>query len=238
MDDVCQVVHIRRMGEIRPSAPRRRPDIGGYARGEETRARIMAAALRVFAEEGYSRASTRHIAEVAGVTPPALQYYFDSKDGLHRACAHAIAKEIWLALDGAKARMTAAVGREQAIDALCDFLDAMAEVSLGESSAGWKPFIGRAQADGAGPAASIMLEEVSRPLHAAVSRSLAEILEAPADSEDVRLRASAVMAPISAFHTGRANTLAILGWPDYENERLAAIKTMLRSHTRAALGAA
>jgi hypothetical protein len=52
----------------------------------------------------------------------------------------------------------------------------------------------------------------------------------------VRLKASAVMGPISAFHTGRTNTLAILGWPDYEGERLAAVKAMLRDHTRAALG--
>ncbi len=198
----------------------------------------MAAAQRVFAEEGYSRASTRHIAEAAGVTPPALQYYFDSKEGLHRACAHAIAKEIWLALDEAKARMAAADGRASSIDALCDFLDAMAELSLGQSAAGWKPFIGRTQADGAGPAAGVMLEEVSRPLHEAVSQALGRILGAPADSDGVRLRASAIMAPISALHTGRANTLAILGWPDYEDERLAAVKAMLRSHTRAALGAA
>lgn len=224
------------MTEIRPSAPRRRPDVGGYARGEETRARIMAAAMRVFAEEGYSRASTRHIAEAAGVTPPALQYYFDSKEGLHRACACAIAKEIWLVLEAPKARLEAPAGREQKIAAVCDFLDAMAEVSLGESAAGWKPFIGRTQADGAGPAAEVMLEEVTRPLHAALSRALAEILGAPADSEGVRLRTVAILAPISAFRTGRANTLAILGWPDYEDERLAAIKTALRAHTRAALG--
>src|SRR5580704_5764986 len=69
---------------------RRHPEDGGYARGEETRARIVATALRVFGEEGFNKASTRQIAADAGVNPPALQYYFGGKEGLHRACAQHI----------------------------------------------------------------------------------------------------------------------------------------------------
>jgi len=38
----------------------------GYARGEETRARIVTTALRVFGEEGFNKASTRQIAADAG----------------------------------------------------------------------------------------------------------------------------------------------------------------------------
>jgi len=63
------------------ASPRRRPAEGGYARGEEVRMKIIEAALRVFGENGYERASTRQIAAEAGVNPPALQYYFDGKGG-------------------------------------------------------------------------------------------------------------------------------------------------------------
>jgi AcrR family transcriptional regulator len=227
------------MAETRSSAPRRRPDIGGYARGEETRARIVAAALEVFADQGYERASTRQIAEAAGVTPPALQYYFDSKDGLHRACASAIVGELWETMEPARQRIEAATGRAETLDALCHFLETLAELSLvNPATANWKPFIGRAQADGAGPAAAVVLEQVSRPLHAAMSLAIGKILGLSCQSEAVRLKATALMSPISAFHTGRANALAILGWPDYEGERLAAIQSMLCSHTRAVLGGA
>jgi AcrR family transcriptional regulator len=227
------------MTETRASAPRRRPDVGGYARGEETRARIIGAALRVFADEGFARASTRQIAEASGVTPPALQYYFDSKEGLHRACATAIVGEVWDAMDPARRRIEAARGRDQALDALCDFLDALTEFSLTRpEAAAWKPFIGRAQADGAGPAGAVVLDQISKPLHAAICHAISEVLGLPADSQTVRLKASAVLGPISAFHTGRVGTLAVLGWPDYEGERLEAVKAMLRSHTRAALGVA
>ncbi len=71
---------------------------------QETRARIVAAALRIFGRQGYDHSSTRQIAAQAGVNPPALQYYFGGKAGLHRACAQFI-------IDRAQAVMSPAFGR-------------------------------------------------------------------------------------------------------------------------------
>src|SRR5882724_12890789 len=68
---------------------------GGYARGEETRARIVTAALRMFGERGFEAASTRDIATSAGVNAPALQYYFDNKEGVYLACAEYIVSRVW-----------------------------------------------------------------------------------------------------------------------------------------------
>jgi AcrR family transcriptional regulator len=59
----------------------------GYAKGQETRLRIILSAIDLFGEEGYERASTRRIAVAAGVNLPALQYYFSGKMGLYLACA-------------------------------------------------------------------------------------------------------------------------------------------------------
>ena len=69
-------------------ASRHRP--GTHARGEDTRRRILDAALEVFAAEGYEGASTRLLAERAGVNLPAIQYYFGSKEGLYRAVIDSI----------------------------------------------------------------------------------------------------------------------------------------------------
>ncbi|MFP3616373.1 TetR family transcriptional regulator, partial [Paraburkholderia sp. SIMBA_050] len=67
--------------------PRHRPAAeGGYQRGEETRAKIIEAALSLFGERGFEGASTRDIAEHAGVNAPALVYYFDNKEGVYQAC--------------------------------------------------------------------------------------------------------------------------------------------------------
>lgn len=52
---------------------------------DPTRDRIVAAALDLFADRGFDGATTRAIAERAGVTQPLLNYHFSSKDELWRA---------------------------------------------------------------------------------------------------------------------------------------------------------
>jgi AcrR family transcriptional regulator len=52
------------------------------AAGDERRARIVAAALDVFAERGYKGASLAQIAERVGITQQAVLYHFKSKDQL------------------------------------------------------------------------------------------------------------------------------------------------------------
>jgi AcrR family transcriptional regulator len=51
-------------------------------KSEETRAKILEAALVVFREHGFERATMREIALEAGVATGAAYYYFDSKDAL------------------------------------------------------------------------------------------------------------------------------------------------------------
>ncbi len=53
--------------------------------GAEARARLLNTALRLFAEHGYARTSTREIAQAAGVNIAAISYYFGDKAGLYRA---------------------------------------------------------------------------------------------------------------------------------------------------------
>ena len=60
----------------------RRSVEGGGAKSEETRARILEAALGVFRERGFDRATMREIAVEAGVATGAAYYYFDSKDAI------------------------------------------------------------------------------------------------------------------------------------------------------------
>lgn len=52
------------------------------ARGDETRAAILATALRLFREQGYDRTTMRAIAQEAGLSPGNAYYYFRSKDHL------------------------------------------------------------------------------------------------------------------------------------------------------------
>jgi len=75
-------------------------------KSDETRTRILEAALRVFRERGFEKATMREIATEAGVAVGAAYYYFDSKDALvmafYERAQGEMHAEIEAALDNAK----------------------------------------------------------------------------------------------------------------------------------------
>src|SRR5260370_22145919 len=66
---------------------------GPHARAD-TRARIQAVALELFAEQGYDAPSLREIAERLGVTKAALYYHFKSKEDIVRSLFDDYAREV------------------------------------------------------------------------------------------------------------------------------------------------
>jgi TetR/AcrR family transcriptional regulator, regulator of cefoperazone and chloramphenicol sensitivity len=219
--------------------PRRRPTEGGYARGDETRAQIVGTALRVFADRGYHEASTREIATEAGVNPPALQYYFGGKEGLHRACAEFI-------IERASVRIVPALGRaEQALrggkkraaaDALYDLLDALTESHSQPGSENLTRFVARGRADGAGPAMEMIRERLGLPVLEAMAALIGRITGTSATSEVTRLRTLLILGQVHWIHVNRDHTMKVMNWPALDAGRIAMIETLVRAHTRAALG--
>jgi AcrR family transcriptional regulator len=51
----------------------------------DTRARLLQAAIRLFAHQGFAKTSTRELAEAAQVNVAAISYHFGDKAGLYRA---------------------------------------------------------------------------------------------------------------------------------------------------------
>ena len=76
------------------------PDVAPADVDPHVRTRLLTAAVRVFDRKGYVGASVREVAELAGVTKPALYYHFGSKEGVLRAI-----------LDEAKAQVSAVAER-------------------------------------------------------------------------------------------------------------------------------
>src|SRR5687768_9784305 len=68
--------------ELPPPHPRPRPQ---RSDGEQSRERLLLAALRLFADQGFAKTSTRAIAEAAQTNVAAISYYFGDKAGLYRA---------------------------------------------------------------------------------------------------------------------------------------------------------
>ncbi len=68
-----------------PPSDTPRASIPGAADTTDARGRLLMAAVRLFALQGYAKTSTRELAEAAQVNVAAISYYFGDKAGLYRA---------------------------------------------------------------------------------------------------------------------------------------------------------
>ncbi|WP_156737883.1 TetR/AcrR family transcriptional regulator, partial [Mycobacterium scrofulaceum] len=85
------------------------------ADGEQTRTRIITAAMRCVAEKGYSRTTIREIARTADVTSASLYNYFPNKAELIKAAIAARTDVALPRLRAAAARSGSAVDRIEAV---------------------------------------------------------------------------------------------------------------------------
>jgi TetR/AcrR family transcriptional regulator, regulator of cefoperazone and chloramphenicol sensitivity len=222
---------------------RRHPPTGGYARGDETRAKIVAAALEVFGTYGFAGASTRLLAEKAGVNLPALQYYFDGKAGVYLACAEHIAQRLEARLgpiikDITHVLASEAPSREHLFALLHGFLDTYADLLVGEREVeDWVLFIIREQAHPT-KAFDIIFDRVFHRAVRTCAMLVGPLLDLPSGDPKVLVRALAFIGQVLFFRTAREAVLRIQGWPDFKGDRLALVKSALREQVTAALGGA
>jgi AcrR family transcriptional regulator len=206
------------------TGPRRRPEAGGYARGDEVRSRILLAAIEMFGEQGFATASTRSIAARAGVNPPAQQYYFHNKERLHQACGQYIADRIKGHLQEAMARAAEVVraGDRSAVpDAMWALMESVVDHSSSEEEIpGWSQFLAQAAADLTDTTCALIHNEAVQPLFEAMAGLLALAWDRPADDEAARLGAVLLLNQTRAFGVQRQGALVMMGWPDLEDGRL------------------
>jgi TetR/AcrR family transcriptional regulator len=113
---------------------------------EHVRTRLLNAAVRVFDRKGYAGASVREIAEMAGVTKPALYYHFGSKEGLLVAILSQADRELVEAMARGVARPGTARSR---IAALCEDIYGLFEENVPVARVAHAVFLG--PRDGAPP---------------------------------------------------------------------------------------
>jgi TetR/AcrR family transcriptional regulator, regulator of cefoperazone and chloramphenicol sensitivity len=213
------------------SRHRRRRAEGGYTRGEHTRRRLLDAGIDLFAELGYERASTRAIARRAGVSLPALQYYFGGKEGLHRACAQYITEDVRSRLSPAAERARFALERRNLTGAeLLELLRAVIEPFLEglatERPESWALFFARAQGEHSA-AFDAVFQQISGTLLSLVTEIIGRLLGRSPASPEVAIRAVAIVGQIALVRRARPIMLRVLHWPDFEGERLKTLKDVL-----------
>jgi TetR/AcrR family transcriptional regulator, regulator of cefoperazone and chloramphenicol sensitivity len=220
----------------------RHPVETGYARGEETRARIVSAALKMFGERGFEGASTRDIATAAGVNAPALQYYFDNKEGVYLACLEHIVGRLAEYMSGVTERAERALAQgaddEALIDAFCAIQARLAEFMFTlKDAADWRLFMARLQS-GEGPLASFDAFEnggYKRRLSKVTSTIVGRLLGRAADDEETLLRTMTLSGQLTVFQCAPRSVLARLNWDAVDADRLALLKRVLGEQTAALL---
>jgi AcrR family transcriptional regulator len=79
---------------------------------EDSRARVLQAALDLFAEQGFAATSTRELSERLGFTKAALYYYFKTKDELLSALIQPVLEQLTTLITQTPVRASAAARRE------------------------------------------------------------------------------------------------------------------------------
>ncbi len=217
---------------------RRRPaSEGGYSCGDETSARIIEAALTLFGEQGYEGASTREIAELAGVNAPALNYYFKSKEGLYNACIEDMVEQIWAFLaptiEQAQAQLGARPDTEQLIETFCSIQSKIAEFMLvSNRTNSWRKFYAREQA-GLGPSAGeeVISQRIGQRLIGVTSGIISRLMGPHASQEECILRSMTLTGQLLPFHLTRNSSLKALDWDVLTPQRYAMLMNIVLEQT-------
>ena len=214
---------------------------GGYQRGEETRARIITTAVDLFGERGFDGTSTRDIASRAEVRTPALQYYFDSKEGLYLACVKHVIAQFWSYMSNVVERAESALTQNASDDALIDAFCAVqmqwADLFCTDDTNGWRRLLLRQQSDLSPPFAfQAYYEGVMRRMFTVTAGIVGRLLGVPAESTESQIRAVALGGQLAVFHaTRRTMLLRTLKLKSNEADRLALLKRVIGEQTAAVL---
>lgn len=199
-------------------SPRQRASrAGGYDKGDAAAQRILEVALREFGA-GRKEATTRRIAEAAGVTLPAIQYYFGNKDGLYLACAREIVAQ-YQVHTGPAARAALAALREDgtpeaAREHLKAIFAALAELLVGSPEARtWAAFVLR-EIHAPGPAFELLYTELWEPGVALAAKLVSRACGERRESAGARVQALLLISSLTAFQSGRTVAMRTLQWTE------------------------
>ncbi|AJD45139.1 TetR family transcriptional regulator protein (plasmid) [Rhizobium gallicum bv. gallicum R602sp] len=208
------------------------------SRSEVTRERLLAAALDVFGRYGFDGASTRKLADTAGVNLQAIPYYFGSKEGLYIATAEYLAGIVAGHVAGIRHR----VGRHleeidetntplnvsQARLFLTEIVETMVVLFVSKESEAWARFIIREQLE---PTAAFerVYAGIMGPMINMARRLIGAILKDDPASENVRLRTLSFVGSLLVFRMANAAVLAQMEWDFIGKEQIATLQAHARN---------
>jgi TetR/AcrR family transcriptional regulator, regulator of cefoperazone and chloramphenicol sensitivity len=214
------------------AGPRQERDV---TRGDATRMRLLTASIDVFGRLGFDGATTRALADAAGVNLQAIPYYFGGKDGLYVAAAehivHSIAEHVAVVRDRVRGRLAETEEQQrplaipEARALLTELVQTMAELFVSRDSESWARFVMREQMEPT-EAFTRLYQGVTKPLFDTTDKLIAVILGEDHGSEHVRMRTLALLGGVMVFRMANAAALAHLAWKKVDAHNVDAVRTL------------
>ncbi len=225
----------RRATRGRPRGRARRAD------GEASRARLLEAAGKLFASQGFAPTSTRALARAADVNLSAIAYHFGDKDGLYRAVLAHIVGDTDSSVMAAARRLRAAVeaaGSDRIAlgRAAAAFLRAMLGAVLGDERLRWQMALMMREFYEPSAHFRMVLDARIHPLHDAVSELIGRATDRSPTAPETRLLTAALIGEVMAMGAARVVVCARLGWDGYSPQRVRFIAETLVPPMLAMLG--
>ena len=206
-------------------------------RGEGTRAALIDAATRVFAQYGFDGATSRRLAAEAGVNQALISYHFGGKLGLY----HAVFERLAATISERIAPVLAQAGRRlegrpddraAAVAAIVALLEALVELFLSAELTDWAKLILREQQEPT-EAFDLLYDGPMRRMLGTVTGLVAVAAGDEADP-DPRITALTLVGQAMVFRAAHAAAARHLGWQGAPDEQdIAAIKEQIGRNVRA-----
>jgi AcrR family transcriptional regulator len=215
---------------------------GGAEPGDDrggARERLIVAAARLFADQGFDAVSTRALAQAAEVNLSAITYHFGGKENLYQAVIQRFVDD----LEPHRQRMITLLGEgvaaaEDDRRALARLAGAFVAGLIGFLLSGelprWRIQLMLREITQPSAAFEIVMREHIGPLQDAVGGLVAAATGADPQSETTKLLTQSVVGQCLLFGLGKSVVLWRLGWDDYTPER---IEQVVGSVTPAVLAA-
>lgn len=202
-------------------------------RSDATREKLLAASLDVFGRYGYDGATTRKLADAAGVNLQAIPYYFGGKEGLYIATAEYLVEiigrhigDLRLRIGARLAELNAAgtpLGEAEARTFLTEIVQTMVVLFVSEKSQAWARFLIREQMEPTEAFARVY-QGIMRPMIDIARHLVGTILGEDPALEHVRLRTLSFVGSILVFRVAHAAVLAQMDWSSVGEKEIAIVR--------------
>ena len=206
------------------------------------RERLIEAAWEVFGTCNLEGATTRQLAERAGVNQAAIPYYFGGKEGLYRAAVESVVEHMKSRMLPAVEEIRNAMGSRSALTptravelikrVMTTFIHVVLET---QSAATWARIVIREQMQPT-DAFEIVYEGQVRHIHEALATLIAVVLKRKPTDPVVLLKTHMLVGQLLIFLAGRETARRRLGWKCYTPAEAQQVEAVLMDNIERLFG--